>query len=124
MKESMVSFLIKSYNFCMHQELLYTSTEINLLLLEIRRCQDVLDKIKDMRAGQLGTALVDVMDEVRWSTKIYFHKYISPIIVLIQYRWPSNFQGEKFLVGTKAAKQKVVTGACKCWLLVAASSCV
>ena len=49
----------------MLQEQIYTGTDISILLKEIQKSQDVINKIKDMRQGLLGTALVSVMDEVR-----------------------------------------------------------
>ena len=37
---------------------------MDLLFKEIQTTQDVINKIKDMRQGLLGTALVSVMNEV------------------------------------------------------------
>ena len=53
---------------CYHsscEEQIYTSTDIAVLLMEIQAAQDVLNKIKEMRQGMLGTALITVQDEVR-----------------------------------------------------------
>ncbi len=44
---------------------MYTGSDIGALLSEIQKAQDVINKIKEMRQGMLGTALVSVMNEVR-----------------------------------------------------------
>ena len=46
------------------QEQLYTGSDIKAILEEVKKAQEVLNKIKDMRHGLLGTALVSVMNEV------------------------------------------------------------
>ena len=46
------------------QEQIYTGTDISTLLKEVQKAQDIINKIKEMRRGLLGTALVSVMDEV------------------------------------------------------------
>lgn len=45
-------------------ELIYNSTDINMLLKEIQKAQDVLNKIKEMRSGTLGSALIQIQNEV------------------------------------------------------------
>jgi len=39
---------------------------VYLLLQEVHRCQDIINKVKSMREGQLGTATVTVMDQVEF----------------------------------------------------------
>lgn len=46
------------------EEAVYTSFDISILLDEIRKCQEVLTKIREMRQGQLGTALVTIIDQL------------------------------------------------------------
>ncbi|ESO87152.1 hypothetical protein LOTGIDRAFT_107324, partial [Lottia gigantea] len=43
---------------------IYSGTDISLLLKEIHRCQDILGKIKEMRQGMMGTALISIMNEI------------------------------------------------------------
>ena len=47
------------------QEQLYTGTDISLLLKAIHSAQDVINRIKDMRKGMMGSALISIMNEVR-----------------------------------------------------------
>lgn len=46
------------------EEQIYTGTDISLLLKEIHKAQDVINKIKDMHKGMMGTALVSIMNEI------------------------------------------------------------
>ena len=46
------------------QEQIYTGTDISILLKEIQKAQDVINKIKDMRQGMMGSALISIMNEV------------------------------------------------------------
>jgi len=46
------------------QDRIYTSTDVAVLLDEIRACQDILGKITDMKLGYLGTALITVTNQV------------------------------------------------------------
>jgi len=43
---------------------MYASTDVAVLLDEIRACQDILGKITDMKLGYLGTALVTITNQV------------------------------------------------------------
>jgi len=63
-------YLISEGLYFPTQEQIYTGTDISLLLSEIQKSQDVINKIKSMRQGLLGTALVTVMNEVRF---LYHH---------------------------------------------------
>lgn len=47
------------------QEQIYTGTDITTLLREIKRAQDVINKIAEMRQGMMGDALVSILNEVR-----------------------------------------------------------
>ncbi|XP_076458970.1 von Willebrand factor A domain-containing protein 3A-like isoform X2 [Babylonia areolata] len=47
------------------EEQIYTGTDISLLLKEINRAQDVINKIKDMRKGMMGSALISIMNEIK-----------------------------------------------------------
>ncbi|KAM4698276.1 von Willebrand factor A domain-containing protein 3A [Rhinophrynus dorsalis] len=47
---------------------IYSSTDIQILLNEIKKAIDVLNSIKEMRQGRLGDALISVMQEI--STEI------------------------------------------------------
>jgi hypothetical protein len=47
-----------------NEELIYNSTDINLLLKEIQKVQDVLNKIKDMKKGMFGSAIIQIENEV------------------------------------------------------------
>ena len=47
-----------------HQEQIYTGTDITMLLREIKRAQDVINKIAEMRQGMMGDALVSILNEV------------------------------------------------------------
>ncbi|CAH1794480.1 unnamed protein product [Owenia fusiformis] len=46
------------------EEQIYTGTDISLLLKEISEAQGVINKIKEMRQGMLGDALISVMNEI------------------------------------------------------------
>ncbi|XP_064617094.1 von Willebrand factor A domain-containing protein 3A-like [Liolophura sinensis] len=46
------------------EEQIYTSTDISLILKEIKKTQDIINKIKEMRQGMMGTALVSIMNEI------------------------------------------------------------
>ncbi|ELU05822.1 hypothetical protein CAPTEDRAFT_167235 [Capitella teleta] len=46
------------------EEQIYTGTDISLLLKEVQNAQTIINKIKEMRSGLLGTALVSVLDEI------------------------------------------------------------
>ena len=46
------------------QEQIYTGTDISLLLCEIKEAQDVINKIKEMRQGMMGNAIISIMNEV------------------------------------------------------------
>ena len=50
---------------CYFQEQIYTGTEISLILKEIQKAQEVINKIKEMRQGMMGSALVSIINEVR-----------------------------------------------------------
>lgn len=52
------------FSFCLVQEQIYTGTDISLLLKEIHSAQDVINKIKEMRQGMMGSALISIMNEV------------------------------------------------------------
>ncbi|KAL8584268.1 hypothetical protein ACOMHN_034953 [Nucella lapillus] len=47
------------------EEQIYTGTDISLLLKEINNAQDVINKIKDMRKGMMGSALISIMNEIK-----------------------------------------------------------
>lgn len=47
-----------------NEEDIYTGDDISRLLKEVKEAQDIINKIKDMRRGLLGSALVSIMDEV------------------------------------------------------------
>ena len=46
------------------EEQIYTGDDISRLLKEVKEAQNIINKIKDMRRGLLGAALVSIMDEV------------------------------------------------------------
>ncbi|XP_035826258.1 von Willebrand factor A domain-containing protein 3A isoform X2 [Aplysia californica] len=46
------------------EEQIYTGTDISLLLMEIREAQDVINKIKEMRQGMMGNAIISIMNEI------------------------------------------------------------
>ncbi|XP_055877562.1 von Willebrand factor A domain-containing protein 3A-like [Biomphalaria glabrata] len=46
------------------EEQIYTGTDISMLLTEIREAQDVINKIKEMRQGMMGSALISIMNEI------------------------------------------------------------
>ena len=58
-------------NVCL-QDRVYKSTDVAVLLDEIRSCQDVLSRITDTKLGYLGTALVTIINQV-WRLKPGFH---------------------------------------------------
>ena len=62
--QSHIFFLSCTCFLLWFQEQLYTGSDISSLLVEIQKAQDVINKIKEMRQGLLGTALVSVMNEV------------------------------------------------------------
>lgn len=43
---------------------MYSSTDVNLLLKEIQKVQELLNKIKEMRKGMLGSAMIQIENEV------------------------------------------------------------
>lgn len=47
-----------------NEEQIYTGDDISRLLKEVQEAQGIINKIKDMRRGLLGSALVSIMDEV------------------------------------------------------------
>lgn len=47
-----------------NEEQIYTGDDISRLLDEVKEAQNIINKIKDMRRGLLGSALVSIMDEV------------------------------------------------------------
>ena len=63
-KKIITSFSIKSVVLKIFQEQIYTGTDIATLMSEIQKAQGVINKIKNMRQGLLGTALVSVLNEV------------------------------------------------------------
>ncbi|XP_060556889.1 von Willebrand factor A domain-containing protein 3A-like [Ruditapes philippinarum] len=46
------------------EEQIYTGTDISVLLKEIQKAQDVINKIKEMRQGMMGSALISIMNEI------------------------------------------------------------
>lgn len=46
------------------EEQIYTGTDISLLLCEIKEAQDVINKIKEMRQGMMGNAIISIMNEI------------------------------------------------------------
>ncbi|XP_063961989.1 von Willebrand factor A domain-containing protein 3A-like [Lytechinus pictus] len=46
------------------EEQIYTGTDITILLREIKRAQDVINKIAEMRQGMMGDALVSILNEI------------------------------------------------------------
>jgi hypothetical protein len=44
--------------------MIYNSTDINLLLKEIKKTQDVMSKIEEMKKGLLGSAIIQIQNEV------------------------------------------------------------
>ncbi|XP_052071945.1 von Willebrand factor A domain-containing protein 3A-like isoform X3 [Mytilus californianus] len=46
------------------EEQIYTGTEISVILKEIQKAQDVINKIKEMRQGMMGSALVSIINEI------------------------------------------------------------
>jgi hypothetical protein len=57
----------------------YNSTDVSLLLKEIQKTQDLLNRIKEMKQGMLGSAIVQIANEVspsffiKWTIeRIYF----------------------------------------------------
>lgn len=55
-----------------NEEQIYTGDDISRLLKEVKEAQGIINKIKDMRRGLLGTALVSIMDEVRMFSHCFF----------------------------------------------------
>ena len=52
-----------SVGWCL-QDSVYKSSDVVVLLDEIRSCQDVLNRIANMKLGYLGTALVTIINQV------------------------------------------------------------
>lgn len=46
------------------EDQIYTGTDISLILKEIQKAQEVINKIKEMRDGMMGSALVSIMNEI------------------------------------------------------------
>ncbi|XP_078521244.1 von Willebrand factor A domain-containing protein 3A isoform X2 [Lissotriton helveticus] len=46
-----------------NEEQIYTSSDVQMLVCEYQRARDVLNKIKEMRQGMLGNALISIMQE-------------------------------------------------------------
>ncbi|XP_070580843.1 von Willebrand factor A domain-containing protein 3A-like isoform X2 [Ptychodera flava] len=46
------------------EEQIYTGTDITYLLKEIKNAQDVINKIKEMRQGMMGDALISILNEI------------------------------------------------------------
>lgn len=46
------------------EEQIYSGTDIMMLLREIKRAQDVINKIAEMRQGMMGDALVSILNEI------------------------------------------------------------
>lgn len=46
------------------EDQLYTSFDVSVLLDEIKKAQDILNKIRTMKEGHLGTALVSTMNQI------------------------------------------------------------
>jgi len=53
------------------------STDVAVLLDEIRSCQDILSKITDMKLGYLGTALITITNQVCRSHQSYLFCFHS-----------------------------------------------
>ncbi|XP_069066394.1 von Willebrand factor A domain-containing protein 3A [Pleurodeles waltl] len=47
-----------------NEEQIYTSSDVQMLVCEYQRARDVLNKIKEMRQGMLGNALISIMQEI------------------------------------------------------------
>ncbi|XP_069501706.1 von Willebrand factor A domain-containing protein 3A [Ambystoma mexicanum] len=47
-----------------NEEQIYTSSDVQMLFCEYQRFRDVLSKIKDMRQGMMGDALISIMQEI------------------------------------------------------------
>ncbi|XP_078691175.1 von Willebrand factor A domain-containing protein 3A-like [Branchiostoma floridae x Branchiostoma belcheri] len=50
-------------------EQIYTGTDISILLRESKRAQDVIAKIKEMRTGMMGDALISIMNEISYEVE-------------------------------------------------------
>ena len=57
--------LLLSYFFFYSKQMIYNSTDMNILLKEIQRVQDVLDRVKEMKKGMLGSSIIQIENEVR-----------------------------------------------------------
>ena len=44
---------------------MYCGTDIDVLLVEIKKAQRIINQIHEMRHGLLGTAIVSLLNEVR-----------------------------------------------------------
>lgn len=68
---------------------MYNGTDINLLLKEIQKVQDILNRIKEMKNGMLGSAMIQIHNEVNrsifLSTKI--KKFLKFYLKRFQKRW-------------------------------------
>ncbi|CAF0842281.1 unnamed protein product [Brachionus calyciflorus] len=53
------------------EELIYNSTDINILLKEIKKVQDVLNRIKEMKNGMLGSAIIQIENEISLEIEKY-----------------------------------------------------
>ena len=52
------------FSFAIFKQLMYNGTDISLLLKEIQRVQDVLMRVKEMKNGMLGSAMIQIQNEV------------------------------------------------------------
>ena len=43
---------------------MYNGTDISLLLKEIQKVQDILIRVKEMKSGMLGSAMIQIQNEV------------------------------------------------------------
>ncbi|KAL3876675.1 hypothetical protein ACJMK2_034479, partial [Sinanodonta woodiana] len=46
------------------EEQIYTGTDISIILKEIQKVQEIINRIKEMRQGMMGSALISIMDEI------------------------------------------------------------
>lgn len=53
------------------KQVIYNSTDINLLLKEIQRVQDVITRIKEMKQGMLGSAIIQIENEISLEIEKY-----------------------------------------------------
>ena len=45
--------------------MIYSSSDVNVLLKEIQKVQELLNRIKGMKEGVLGSAIIQIANEVR-----------------------------------------------------------